>query len=332
MPPRKRTHNDEADGSSVTASPPDSKRLLTHDELEPWRVDNAYIITGYRPTLRSYKLCFRSVFGSHNETVNIWTHLLGCSIAIAALLYAATLLTDDSALHSGRRGWAAPFAPIPNPFPSNKRPSVQLIDFVGFVTFFASAATCLGFSGTFHTLSCHSKEVAHRWNQFDYAGIVVLISGTFVPAVRYGFFCDPHLRTFYICAIYLVGAGTAYTVLAPHARTPEYRRFRAWVFIGMGLSAVFPVGHAVVRYGLERASESLSLQWLALGGFLYILGAVLYAERVPERFAPGKFDIVGASHQIFHVLILLAAWSHWCAIAEGYRYWHEERAGVCWST
>lgn len=54
-----------------------------------------------------------------------------------------------------------------------------------------------------------------------------------------------------------------------------------------------------------------------------------YAERCPERFAPGRFDLFGTSHQIFHVMILFAAYAHWCAIAEGFRYWHEERLGVC---
>ncbi|KAK4057606.1 hypothetical protein OIO90_001251 [Microbotryomycetes sp. JL221] len=229
-----------------------------------------------------------------------WTHVVGSVIALLSLCYACTYLPLKQST-AGRRGWAAPFAPIPNPFPDSSRPSVQVIDVVGFMTFF-----------------------------LDYLGIVVLISGTFVPAVRYGFFCDPHLQTFYITLIYVAGAGTAYTVLAPHARTPEYRRFRAWVFIALGLSALFPVGHALIRYGLSKASDSLSLPWLALGGFLYIFGAVLYAERVPERYKPGRFDILGSSHQIFHVLILLAAWCHWCAIAEGYRFWHEERAGVCW--
>jgi hypothetical protein len=28
-----------------------------------------------------------------------------------------------------------------------------------------------------------------------------------------------------------------------------------------------------------------------------IVGALLYAERMPERFFPGSFDYVGASHQ-----------------------------------
>lgn len=45
-----------------------------------------------------------------------------------------------------------------------------------------------------------------RSAQLDYIGIVVLISGTFVPCVRYGFFCDPHLRNLYITLIYVAAA------------------------------------------------------------------------------------------------------------------------------
>jgi adiponectin receptor len=31
----------------------------------------------------------------------------------------------------------------------------------------------------------------------------------------------------------------------------------------------------------------------------------MYATGVPERFKPGMFDLLGASHQIFHVCIVL---------------------------
>jgi len=54
-----------------------------------------------------------------------------------------------------------------------------------------------------------------------------------------------------------------------------------------------------------------------------------YAERTPERFAPGRFDFFGSSHQIFHILICLAAWSHFTCITEGFRYHHGERNGLC---
>ena len=47
----------------------------------------------------------------------------------------------------------------------------------------------------------------------------------------------------------------------------------------MGLSAVFPVFHGLVLYGLSRLNRQISLFWLVLQGFLYILGAAFYAVR-----------------------------------------------------
>lgn len=49
----------------------DATGLLRHEDLEEWRRDNHYILTGYRRTLNSYWLCFKSIFSVHNETVNI---------------------------------------------------------------------------------------------------------------------------------------------------------------------------------------------------------------------------------------------------------------------
>ena len=43
--------------------------------------------------------------------------------------------------------------------------------------------------------------------------------------------------------------------------------------------------------------------WL-IGGFVYIGGALIYGFRIPERCFPYRFDLVGASHQIFHVAVL----------------------------
>ncbi|BGP12747.1 hypothetical protein JCM10213v2_000664 [Rhodosporidiobolus nylandii] len=266
--------------------------LLSYDQLEPWQKDNPLIRTGYRPLQRGYLRTLRTIFWRSNETVNIWTHLLGSTCAVSILAYLLLDLNPAASLSHGRKGWYAPLAGIPYPFPDPAQPSVGWSDTVGFAVFLLSAS------------------VAVFWNRLDYIGIVVLISGTFVPLVHYGFYCDKHLRNTYVALIYAFAAATTATVVSPHARTPEYRRFRTWIFIALGLSAVFPVGHAVIRYGLKGASTAISLPWLALGGALYIVGALLYAERCPERFAPGKFDFAFSSHNIFHVLILLAAWAH----------------------
>lgn len=71
---RQRTTMSAAPPSSTTPLLSKPKGLLTYDELmksDPWRADNHHILTGYRRTLNSYRRCFTSIFGMHNETVNI---------------------------------------------------------------------------------------------------------------------------------------------------------------------------------------------------------------------------------------------------------------------
>ncbi|GAA5908320.1 hemolysin III family protein [Sporobolomyces salmoneus] len=304
-------------------------QLLKYKDLEEWQKDNHLIETGYRKLQGSYLRCLKTIPRLHNETVNIWTHLIGSCVAIFTLAFFLLDLPPTTSYSAARKGWTAPFSSIPYLLPHSQQPSVDWFDTFGICIFLVSAATCLGLSSLFHTFLCHSMEVAHSWNRMDYIGIVVLISGTFVSYTHYGFFCDPHLRNLYIAVIYTASAATIWVVISPKARTPSFRRLRTWLFISLGLSAVGPVGHAIYQYGLEEASDNISLFWLASGGALYIVGALLYAERTPERFAPGRFDFFGSSHQIFHVLILLAAWSHWTGILEGFRYHHGERGGVC---
>ncbi|GAA5976872.1 hypothetical protein JCM11641_000896 [Rhodosporidiobolus odoratus] len=303
--------------------------LLAYDQLQPWQRDNSLIRTGYRPLAFSYLRSLFTVVGLHNETVNIWTHLAGSTVAVFLLAYLLVDLDPERYTLGEKKGWSAAYSGIPCPLPNAAQPSVSWTDAAGFATFLLSASVCLGFSAFFHTFLCHSEAVAVFWNRLDYVGIVVLITGTILPLLRYAFYCDPHLRNAYMLLIATFAAGTITTVVSPHARTPAHRRFRTWIFIALGLSAVFPIGHAVVRYGYEAASVAVSLPWVSLGGALYIIGALLYAERCPERYAPGRFDFFLSSHQIFHILILLAAWAHWCALAASFRYWHGDRQGTC---
>lgn len=213
------------------------------------------------------------------------------------------------------------------------------LDIAGFTAFFIGSVVCLGFSATYHTIQCHSHTVSKQFNKLDYVGIVVMIVGSFLPALHYGFYCHPHLQLAYSIAIASLGAMAMYVVLAPSYATPAYRPHRTAVFLVLGLSAVIPVAHVVQIYGYRTITETMGLRFLILSGALYVVGAALYAARVPERFAPGRFDLLGASHQIFHLLILAAAAAHYVSIRRAYAFWHTVesvdsavgggRAGVC---
>lgn len=49
------------------------------------------------------------------------------------------------------------------------------------------------------------------------------------------------------------------------------------------------------------------LPWIA-GSLLLIFGLILYAFAFPEKYFEKTFDIVGASHQIWHVLVLITSY------------------------
>ncbi len=67
--------------------------------------------------------------------------------------------------------------------------------------FFAGAVGCLGMSATYHLLCNHSEAVARWGNKLDYSGIVLLIVGSYVPALWYGFFCWAGWLTGYLGAV-----------------------------------------------------------------------------------------------------------------------------------
>lgn len=64
------------------------------------------------------------------------------------------------------------------------------------------------------------------------------------------------------------------------------------VFTTFGLIGVIPALHYGAVEGFFSNFTLISLGWLLLMGFLYICGALLYALRVPERFFPGRCDLL----------------------------------------
>lgn len=195
-------------------------------------------------------------------------------------------------------------------------------DWLGYASYLAGAITVFTCSATFHTLHCHSEKVSKSYNKLDYIGIVAMIVGSFLPMIHYGFHCHPNLQLLYSVMIVILGGAAAYTVLAQKFSSPAYRPIRTSVFIALGLSAIFPVTHILAMYGHETVSRTMGLHYLVAGGVLYIVGACMYMARIPERFSPGTFDIFGASHQIFHILILFAAFCHYISIRRAHVFWH----------
>ncbi|KAJ1915577.1 hypothetical protein H4219_004243 [Mycoemilia scoparia] len=103
---------------------------------------------------------------------------------------------------------------------------------------------------------------------------------------------------------------------------PSLHWLRAVVFSGIALLGVVPVSHFIWIEGLEKATDAISLWYLAAMMGFYGLGALFYALHIPERWAPGKFDYVLNSHQIFHVFVVLAAICHYMGLVKAFVWNH----------
>uniref|UniRef100_B3P8N5 GG12506 n=2 Tax=Drosophila erecta TaxID=7220 RepID=B3P8N5_DROER len=265
-----------------------SWKVCHYKNLPKWLQDNDFLHRGHRPPLPSFRACFKSIFRVHTETGNIWTHLLGCIAFIGVALY----------------------------FISRPSVEIQTQEKIVFGAFFIGAIVCLGFSFAFHTLSCHSVEMGRLFSKLDYCGIALLIMGSFVPWLYYGFYCHYQPKVIYLSVVSILGILSIVVSLWDKFSEPALRPLRAGVFMSFGLSGVIPAIHYSIMEGWFSQMSRASLGWLILMGLLYILGALLYALRVPERWFPGKFDIWGQSHQIFHILVIAAAFVHYHGISE----------------
>src|SRR5271168_760818 len=149
-------------------------RLYTYDDLPIWykNNENEFIRSGYRAATGGAARCFESWTYLHNETFNIYSHLLA-AVSFLALLFIAELLIEK------------------------RFPEASLLDRAIFAFFLFTAVVALSVSSLYHTLTNHSPHVCMLWLSFDFAGIITLTFGGFISGIYVGFYCESKPRTIY---------------------------------------------------------------------------------------------------------------------------------------
>lgn len=164
-----RTHSSSATKSNTARLYP---YLLTYEELPEWYKDNEHIRDGYRPVSGSAVTSFRSLLYIHNETINIYSHLIP---ALAFIVAEGAVLRYLNATYR----------------------DVKIQDGLVFSFFVLTAIACLSLSACYHTLTNHSLAVDSLWLRMDFVGIVALTVGDFVSGIYMVFWCEPIQRAAY---------------------------------------------------------------------------------------------------------------------------------------
>lgn len=177
----------------------------------------------------------------------------------------------------------------------------------------------------------HSQKVYHLGMKLDFQGILLLMWGATIPLICYSFPCQSTIQTTYYLATTTLSILCLVTTLVPYFSGPHVGHLRAALFTSFGLgSFLAPIIHGILLYGFEEQKERISLGWIGMLATCNGVGCVVYTIKFPERWFPGRFDIWGASHQVMHIMVVLAALCYTVAIVNSFDYRHRHGPVVCY--
>ena len=191
--------------------------------------------------------------------------------------------------------------------------------------FLLGAILCLGCSTCCHTCCNISHQVSTRMWKVDYLGIAILIVASFYPVVYYSFYCLPELRDFYLSCVTCLGVAALIPTILPRFQKPSWTPIRAALFTALASFGFFPWFHNVFFVWKVVPTPIWHGFWLELlMGFCYCSGAYCYALKIPEKYWPGRFDVFGCGHNIFHIMVVAGALVHYeaCLVLELWRDHH----------
>ncbi len=163
----------------------------------------------------------------------------------------------------------------------------------------ASLVVMFGASALYHGLGEGGPLRAAVFRRIDHAGIFVLIAGTYTPVLFFGL--EGTWRVASLAAVWAVAlAGIVETIWL--VGLPR--------IVNTALYAAFGWGALIPGPRLIAALPREAIVLIVVGGFVYSVGASIYATRWFD-VAPRSFGF----HGVFHVFVLAGAIVHFVAIA-----------------
>jgi hemolysin III len=167
----------------------------------------------------------------------------------------------------------------------------------GVIVYGACVVTMLTISGVYHLPSLWTRN-RRLLKRLDHAAILVATAGTYTAVVVLGM-----AGTTQVVMLVLIWVVAGVGVAIRMAWLDGPRIAVGAVYLAVGWFAL------VNPPALARATSDVELALLAAGGVLYSLGAVTFAIKRPNPW-PSVFGY----HEVFHTLVVAAAFCHWLSI------------------
>ncbi|XP_032826170.1 membrane progestin receptor alpha-B [Petromyzon marinus] len=266
--------------SSSPSSPTISSVCRTFREV-PIVFHEKYITSGYRPPGQPWRFYALSLFARHNEIANVWTHLLGTLLVLARV----GKIPELAATRADIASWP-------------------------FFLLALSGAAYMALSTVAHLFHSRSELAHYGFFFLDYVGVALYQYGS---AVGHYFYCagpggfaflrdDVYLPTTWMLA-WLSCAGCCFANLCfrmPHSLGRKL--FKVLPCAVAYVVVISPIAHRLVT---SSPNHDPAFVFHVAQVAFFLLSAVFFTFPLPEQLKPGRFNVLGHSHQIFHVLLSL---------------------------
>lgn len=265
----------------------------------------------------------------HNETTNIWSHLYGVFIYLFLVVYMIFWTAPDASLNLSDEDTIL-FLSVGSIKTLNRFIAKHILWIESDVTMtmevtkfpmivhLIGCITCMSLSSIYHLFCCHSERAMCRLYKYDYAGVSIMIACSIYPPYNYPMMCDPTVFLGYIYTSIINISSLVLVIVWVHPKfdNAKYRKLRTVLYWIVGISWGVPGFHYL--FTSYPTVSYCNLYLWALGGVFFVFGAFVYFKRFPESKYPGRFDIFGQSHNIWHFFVLLGGITHFFASLANY--------------
>jgi adiponectin receptor len=226
-----------------------------------------FIYTGYR-IHHSLLNCFKSIFRLHNETFNIWTHLIP---------FIATIVILAMRMKTVHVGYS------------------YIID-----VYIITSMLLFMFSFLYHTFSCHSNDICQCFYKLDLSGIILQLMSASLCSFNFMFHEFEEIKKAYLFIFCGLGLFAIILTSLDYFVSAKLNNFLMVFYATLFLVCFMSSIHWA---SIARIEEILQMSKFVIMGFMFIvIGFIIFFSKFPECVIKHRIiDHYFNSHILWHL-------------------------------
>ena len=274
-----------------------------HEDSIPGWAKKDYIIYGYR-SKKNIGECLFSIFKIHNETINIWSHLISLITFIYILWYDVINYKKCNIANITDIPGITDIGNVNNAIDILQSDNILYYNYIILLLYDLISIITFGISTIYHTFIPNDYYNYIILLKLDLLTIILIICSSNFIIMYYWFWCISNYLNMYIIAscIYLFGG----IILLCYLDIIKKYNYILIYFSSYNLGII--IGYIYINYNYKENVNKYIVYNFAGPLTIYMIGFIIYSAKIPEKVLYNYTDYIGNSHQIWHILSFVASY------------------------